>query len=160
PEAVVYSDWKPNWLTQTVWRSTVTNRFLLEVGALYYDFDWPTQLQPTTSPTAYSYTELSTGVIWGSPASVFGDNASHQFNTRVTGSYVTGSHALKAGFTYLYGSSDVTQNVNNAVTLQLLNGAPKQITQYALPLEYKERLNPNMGLYGQDQWTLKRMTLN
>src|SRR5262249_21475205 len=113
-----------------------------------------------TPPNAYSYTEQSTGLIWGAPAAIVGDNASHQFNTRFTTSYVTGTHALKFGFSYLYGSSDVTQNINNGVTLQLLNGVPKQVTQYALPLEYKERLNPNMGLYAQDQWILKRLTVN
>jgi hypothetical protein len=160
PEAVAYSNWKPNYLAQAVWRSTVTNRLLLEAGVLFYNFDWPTQRQPDTPSNAYSYTEQSTGLIWGAPAAIVGDNASHQFNTRFTASYVTGSHALKFGFSYLYGSSDVTQNINNGITLQLLNGVPRQITQYALPLEYKERLNPNMGLYAQDQWTVKQLTVN
>src|SRR6185369_6715815 len=88
PEAVSFSNWKPNYLAQSVWRSTVTSRFLLEVGALFYNFDWPTYRQPDTPANAYSYTEQSTGLIWGAPAAIVGDNASHQFNTRVTGSYV------------------------------------------------------------------------
>ena len=160
PEAVSYSNWKPNYLAQTVWRSTVTSRFLLEVGGLFYNFDWPTYRQPDTPPNAYSYTEQSTGLIWGAPAAIVGDNASHQFNTRVTASYVTGSHAFKAGASYLYGSSHVTQNINNGVTLQLLNGASRQVTQYALPLEFQEKLKANVGIYAQDQWTIEHLTIN
>ena len=41
-----------------------------------------------------------------------------------------------------------------------LNNRPSQITQYAEPVTFDERLKVNLGIYVQDQWTLRRLTLN
>ena len=49
---------------------------------------------------------------------------------------------------------------NNGVTLQLRNGVPAQITQFATPLELYETTKANIGLFAQDQWRLDRFTLN
>jgi hypothetical protein len=54
-------------------------------------------------------------------------------------------------------TSDVT---NNGVTLQLLNGLPNQVTVYATPLAYNEAMKGWVGLFGQDQWTVRHLTLN
>ena len=37
---------------------------------------------------------------------------------------------------------------------------PSQITQYAEPVTFDERLKVNLGLYVQDQWTMRKLTLN
>ena len=42
--------------------------------------------------------------------------------------------------------------VNNGVTLQLRNGVPAQITQFATPLELYETTKANLGVFAQDQW--------
>ena len=41
-----------------------------------------------------------------------------------------------------------------------LNGLPSSVTQYAEPVTFRERLKVNLGLYVQDQWTMKKLTLN
>ncbi len=108
-----------------------------------------------------AYTDLGTGYTWGNYANTYGHNASHNFNARFATSYVTGSHAIKAGFTFMHlwawTSSDV---VNNGMTLQLRNGVPTQVTVFATPFSFYELLNANYGLFVQDQWTHKRMTVN
>ena len=43
--------------------------------------------------------------------------------------------------------------VNNGMTLQLLNGVPRQVTVFATPFAFYEVLNQNWGLFAQDQWT-------
>ena len=48
----------------------------------------------------------------------------------------------------------------NGVTLQLRNGAASQVTQYATPIQFNEKLKANIGIFGQDQWTVKRLTVN
>jgi hypothetical protein len=39
-------------------------------------------------------------------------------------------------------------------------GVPISVTLYATSPHFQERLNANLGIYGQDAWTLKRLTLN
>jgi len=41
-----------------------------------------------------------------------------------------------------------------------VSGRPTSVIYYGTPVLAINRVRPNLGLYGQDQWTLKRMTLN
>jgi hypothetical protein len=117
--------------------------------------------QSYADPTALPYRELSTNVAWGMLPVTYGHNSSKNFNTRFNVAYVTGSHAAKVGFTFMHASSHATQDVaNNGMTLQLRNGLPSQVTVYATPLDIDEVTKANIGVFGQDQWTIRRMTLN
>ena len=49
---------------------------------------------------------------------------------------------------------------NNGVNYTFFNGVPNRITQFAEPITFHERVNYNLGLYAQDQWTRARLTLN
>src|SRR5207253_3325157 len=40
-----------------------------------------------------------------------------------------------------------------------LNGAPATVTLLATPARWKDRLNANLAIYGQDAWTLGRITI-
>ena len=53
-----------------------------------------------------------------------------------------------------------TQEVNNSVTLTVRGKQPFSLTEYATPIQYHETVNYNMGIYAQDQWTIKRLTAN
>ena len=107
--------------------------------------------------------------MWGS--ATYGANRSDQSNYRASASYVTGTHAVKVGFTLMHQWRLGTTEPNNSVTLQLRNtaacqsagiecGQPFQITQYATPIQTQEKVNYNMGIFAQDQWTFKRLTAN
>ena len=170
PEATFYSESRPMYLVQSSWNSPVTNRLLFEASAGGASKNFATYLQPGMSVNQPSWTELSTGVIWGNYSGVYGANANFQFNSRLVASYVTGSHAVKVGITFMHSSSHVTQSVvNNATTYQMLGGAgangvitgtPSGITEYATPLTLDAVMKANMGLFAQDQWTIRRLTLN
>jgi hypothetical protein len=161
PEAIYWSKSAPMYQSQAGWTSPLTSRVLLEAGVLYNNKDYPTQPQPTNLPNQVAYSDSGTGFSWGNYGNTYGHNASHNFNTRFAMSYVTGSHAIKAGVTFMHlwalTSSDV---VNNGMTLQLLNGTPKQVTVFSTPFSFYEILNQNWGAFVQDQWTFKRMTLS
>ena len=161
PEATMYNNARPDYFGQANWTSPVTNRLLLEAGVAFANKDYVTYTQPGVDPLTPAYTERSTGISWGNLTQTYGHNASHQFNTRLIASYVTGSHAAKVGFTFMHTSARTTSEVtNNGVTLQLLNGAPNQVTVYATPIAYNEAMKGWVGFFGQDQWTIKRLTLN
>jgi hypothetical protein len=96
---------------------------------------------------------------WGSSTN-YGYNRSDQSNYRASASYVTGSHNVKTGFTLMHSWRYTTQEVNNSVSLQLRSLQPFQLTQFASPIQFHETLKYNLGIYGQDQWTIRRLTLN
>jgi hypothetical protein len=168
PEACYDDRVIPTYMAQAYWSSTVTNRLLLEAGATLTKRNFVQQLPgqgkgaSTEAPmTAYSYTELSTGFTWGQWRLPAGANDSYQYNTRLAASYVTGSHAIKAGFTFVHAGNFNNYFLSaNGVTLQLLNGVPKQVTEYATPYQFNENQNYDIGLFAQDQWTLHRFTIN
>jgi hypothetical protein len=161
PEAIYYSKSAPMYQSQASWNSPVTSRLLFEGGALYNNKDYPTQPQKTNAPDQVAWTDLGTGYTWGNYNNTYGHNASHNFNARFATSYVTGSHAIKTGFTYMHLWAWTSSNVvNNGMTLQLRNGVPTQVTVFATPFSFYELLDHNYGLFVQDQWTHKRMTIN
>ena len=44
------------------------------------------------------------------------------------------------------------------VSYSFFNGTPRQLTQFASPIYTVDQLNPDLGLYVQDQWRLNRVT--
>ena len=56
----------------------------------------------TTLPNQVAYSDSGTGFSWGNYGNTYGHNASHNFNARFAASYVTGSHAFKAGVTFMH----------------------------------------------------------
>jgi hypothetical protein len=161
PEATFASKSIPSYLSQAGWQSPVTGRLLFEAGVAFGNKNFGTFLQPGVDPNAPSYTELSTNIRWGNYSGTFGKNGSHNFNTRFSTTYVTGSHAAKVGVTFMRLSAHTTQDVvNNGMTLQLLNGQPSRVTVFATPLSLHEVTKANVGVFAQDQWTVRRFTLN
>jgi hypothetical protein len=161
PEAVYRLQLDPDYMPQVRWSAPITNRLLLEAGATAVIFNFQSYTQPDVPLSQPSIQELSTGIVWGNFNSPFGPNLSHQYNERFSASYVTGSHSLKTGLQLYHAWENIGQNVTGyGMTLQLLNGVPKQVTQYATPLSFQEETDRVFGLFAQDQWTLRRLTLN
>jgi hypothetical protein len=75
-------------------------------------------------------------------------------------SYVTGAHALKVGFQYDWGyDHQPYQRENGSVLYSLRNAVPTAITLTNAPRDYWGPYK-NAGLFVQDQWTMKRLTVN
>ena len=170
PEACYTDRVIPTYLSQVAWSSPVTSRLLLEAGAALTKRNFVQGRPGTLGHTGdqgitpwdqYSYTENRTGFTWGQWRQPIGFNDSYQYNTRIAVSYVTGSHAAKGGFTFYHaGNLNTFELSSNGVTLQLLDGKPSQVTMYAVPQAFEETMKANVGVFGQDQWTVKRLTLN
>ena len=61
----------------------------------------------------------------------------------------------------MHTEAHTTQDaVNNARNYDLLDGLPSRVTYYATPLSFDEVMKANVGLFAQDQWSLKRWSIN
>ena len=160
PEAVLILNFFPAGLAQTTWSSPVTSRLLLEARAGAVFSHWPTPQPPEVGPNDISTTEQSTGFGYNSNSSYGGPRIGDRFIQQFSASYITGSHAFKAGVQLEEGTRTFTRKLNGDVSYRFLNGIPNQITQVATPYQDKERLKAELGLYVQDQWTMRRLTLN
>ena len=73
---------------------------------------------------------------------------------------MTGSHAAKFGIDINWGSVlNEYQRTNAGMTYTLQNGTPRSISLALSPRNERERFH-SVAMYGQDQWTVKRLTVN
>jgi hypothetical protein len=85
----------------------------------------------------------------------------HIASAQASLSYVTGSHALKAGFLDTWGIRMVDYtNIDSNTRYRFNNGVPNLITEVATPYGFTNNLGAELGVYAQDKWTLQRLTLN
>jgi hypothetical protein len=158
-------DFWPTGLYQFSWSSPRTNRLLLDAGASAMIYNWPTRPQAEVQPTDIAILEQSTNFNYNARLSGningYGDpKQAHRFAQRLALSYVTGSHAFKTGFMLEESIHNVTYQANQDTAYRFLRGVPNQITQYATPFTLEQRMKADLGIYVQDQWSIKRLTVS
>jgi len=168
PEATPKTTYaSPNYLLQAKWSRIITPKLFFEAADSTLIFNWPNQRKD--GGTGISILNSNTGYRYNAPlASQLGQRVASQSNQRASVSYVTGSHALKVGFTTQeawhhawYDEGGPGAGLGQGLTsYTFFNNLPNSITQYAEPVIFDERLKVNFGGYVTDQWTLKRLTLN
>lgn len=157
PEAAFQNKAPVDNIINGTWTNPVSNHLLLEAGATHNRFDNPRLPEPGS--TGLSVTESSTGLISRSAKSYNETNAT-VLAVRAALNYVTGSHAAKVGVTFKEGKRLSYLNVNGQVNLIALNGVPKSLMEYATPYVSQANLDAALGIFVQDVWTLRRLTLN
>jgi hypothetical protein len=78
---------------------------------------------------------------------------------QASASYITGSHTVKLGFRRESGTILFGREPNGDQAWTFRNGVPNSIRMYASPFRYENHIHPNRGIYAQDQWVHKRLTL-
>jgi hypothetical protein len=159
PEAFFSYQLTPAGLYQATWTAPVTSRFLLEAGTGVVHGSWPQYMQPEVRPGDISMLELTTGVRFNSTQFNRFEQHVPRFSQRASMSYVTGSHAFKAGLQLEEGLVNLGVEVTNNVDYSVRNGIPESLTQWATPYYDRARVR-DYGFFVQDQWTVKRLTVN
>lgn len=164
PEAGIYFTHRPEYILQSTWNNPLTSRLLFEGGFTFYNERWLFGPQPYNingqGPNAViSKNDSSLGVTYGAN-NVFTTAYNHQFNMRAAANYVTGSHAFKFGMADMWGTRNYQYETNQSQAWTFNRGIPTTITEYARPLIDLEHLKGALALYGQDRWTIRRLTLN
>ena len=84
----------------------------------------------------------------------------HIASAQASLSYVTGAHAFKVGFLDTLGTAESTTQTSTPIRYRFNNGVPNLITEVATPYGFTNHLGAELGVYAQDKWTLRRLTLN
>jgi hypothetical protein len=156
-------------MVQANWTHPATNRLLFEAGTSWKRSYTNDHAQPQVSPTDVGYLNVDTGIQYGALVGAYSSGGygligyTHQYNVMGAMSYVTGSHAIKIGLQEAAGQNPNFGNLNNPpIQLQFRGGKPFQVLEEATPGPgggYYVDVNSLLGLYAQDQWTIKRLTL-
>lgn len=157
-------DWWPSGVVQGTWTAPLTSRLLVEAGASWQVANWVNFAQDGVSRDDRSILETSTNFRYGATAVLTSPVArTGRSAQRFTLSYVTGSHTIKGGITNEQAFNDESRSRNNEVdglNYDFLNGRPLRIQYQAQPFLQQERQNAEIGIFLQDAWTLKRVTVN
>ncbi|MBI3049343.1 MAG: TonB-dependent receptor [Acidobacteria bacterium] len=158
----------PNRQGQATWNSPVTNRLLFEAGVTYVSFVQQ-RLRVGSTPGDPAVLDQSRNYRYGNHRFGYGLSDSFGYqkptpkNAKFAVSYVTGSHAFKTGLQYLHTSrkqffyQDGGPYADRSYTF--LVRTPVSVTYYAGPIA-TDQLQQTVGLYAQDQWNVRRLTLN
>lgn len=159
PVATVVQTNPRNYIAQAKWYSPVTDRLLVEAGAVVMPVDYSLSYQPEVGPTDLAELDLITGVL----------SKAAPWDTVVTGtmetyaasiSYVPGSHNIKGGFQARGGFFQEAFRVNDDILLRFRNGVPDSVITYNTPVTRRDDLHWEIGFYLQDSFTYKRLNLN
>jgi hypothetical protein len=152
--------------------STVSNKLLIEGGFSSnierYNNYYPTGIEKDYGSAAWLATarhSIDGGASTNTASTAEYGSYPDRYNMQGSASYVTGSNAIKVGFQDSWGpynqnlraNADLYQNYVTSATTGL--PVPNTVTLLATPSHWQDRLNANLGFYGQDVMTFKRATI-
>ena len=166
PEADGHGEFSPQRVQQVNWSSPTTGKLLLEAGMGTTYYQWGgRELDPNPTRSLEQVLDLSTPIVPGLVTPMVYRSQSW-LNNRTRGtqwtaaaSYITGSHSMKFGYQGNYWRDDRQMFVNDqGLRYTMFGGFPLSITEYANGYNVNARAM-QATLYAQDQWTIKRLTL-
>jgi hypothetical protein len=176
PESVEQITW-PGRLYQVSADYAASSRLIVEGGVNYQDSSdkWaPEPIANNAAGTAVRVTEQGTTLTNGTviapitygpvAPNAAADNPMHMYDARGTVSYVTGTHNFKLGLDLQRGFREnywwpLSSGVTTPIVYRTLGYVLNQITIYAPPGRYRSNMNYDAGIFAQDRWKIKRLTL-
>jgi carboxypeptidase family protein len=154
------------------WSSLLTTRLLLEAGAAYRreDYHVPVRNWRTGDPLLdqINVLDVGTNIVYhgvtggGGPTAAgnFTDSISWTPQFRAALSYVAGAHSLKVGFNDTYLKAHDSTLINTTGTAYIFfNGTPIFVTEKTAS-NTAGSVPWDLGIYAQERWTHKRLTLD
>jgi Carboxypeptidase regulatory-like domain len=160
---------------QAKWTSTVTNKLMIDAGFSsnleYYTNEYREGIAKLRGTADWfagaSRSELDLGGRKTAATVQLAHNPA-RYNIQAAASYVTGSHNIKVGFQRTWGTFTHSYDANADLTQQYRSNAtglafsvPNSVVIRNTPLvDFGERLNYDFGIFAQDAWTMRRLTIN
>lgn len=167
PEATVSGLYNPQYVAGASWKSPVNNKLYVEAGITatknkqwFRRNDHDALTGQPVSPDLGAIAAQDTQSGWLFRGSHFIGNFNNTFAVRpqVSASYVTGSHTSKFGLQVVKGNDQAERYRIGDYIVRLSSGNAQRIEIWG-PENRTSRLT-SIGFYGQDQWVVKRATLN
>jgi hypothetical protein len=178
PDADGHGEFSPQRVQTARWTSPWTNKLLLEAGLGNTYYQWGVrELDPNPGRNLVRITDTATII---NPTGSVGTmtyrsqnwlvNKTDGANWFLYSSYITGSHSMKFGYQGNWWKDDRAEYTNDQSLAYTLTGGgrnpdgsfrpstPSSITEYANPYFNNARARMD-SFFAQDQWTLKRLTL-
>jgi hypothetical protein len=161
PDASNLQNLPVNHFESFTFRSTISSKTLFEAAMGNTSETWTREpVEDSETSLGYPVTEQTTGINFRAYNGTFSRNYTSLRSYRSSLTYVTGSHALKFGFTLQEGPADTDVYTNKDTAIIVRQGQPFQVTVRTTPYTAHERLVADLGVYAQDTWTVKRLTVN
>jgi Carboxypeptidase regulatory-like domain len=165
---------KNYYTAQAKYTGTLTDRLLLEAGWSENDETYSTaEPQPSVKPTDIGRADRITTETWGAPTGPYYYRVPDRHTFTGALSYITGSHAIKAGVQLGKGGNHHERSINGTNIdlrqeyrcVQSVGGVcvsrtPASVIVYNTPQIASENIKYDLGLYLQDSWTFRSLTLN
>jgi hypothetical protein len=170
-EAFAMRNPKIYYTAQVKLTGTLSSRLLVEGGWSTNNETYTTQeMEPSARATGNPIPrqDIILGTAWSAPPASYFLHVPVRRTWVTSMSYVTGSHAFKAGMQWGYGYNRSQKRFqqegpNPGFGVDLVqryrNGAPDSVTVYNTPVHGQENLNADLGIYAQDSWTFNRFTI-
>jgi hypothetical protein len=170
PETAATVWTSPYYGTETVkWTSPLSSKLLVDTGfnATFQDY-WQT-MRPGIMKERGSQAwlagaakrDLSLGTQYGARDGI-SLTFNHRYGLQSSMSYVTGSNTVKAGYSAQFARGGGINDGNADLTQQYTNGVPTNVVIRNTPVFRvgTNRVSPDLGVFAQDQLTLRRLTAN
>ena len=149
------------------WTSTATNKILVEAGTSFNYERYNTLYQPGIrqvpgSPAWYTTVnkqDSARGTQFNAGATEQGMYPD-RFAASGSVSYVTGLHNIKVGVQDTWGRYRQFRSANGDLRAFFQDNKAFQATILNTPVRFEDDLKADVGIYGQDSWTINRLTLN
>jgi hypothetical protein len=161
PESSTPQDMRLSYSTAIKWTAPLTNRLLWDGGISQYFLNYTFVYLPGAAAyRSLGNQDLTLSTRWGArPGGLFHRNNYKRYYSASL-AYVTGSHALKGGVQYNHAVEDSYYNVDPwHMVAQFRAGVPSSVLVDNTPV-YNKPGHDEAGLFFQDSWTLKRLTVN
>ena len=154
------------YIAQAKWTSTVTPRLVLENGYSLDKLDFTSKYEPGIAAVPFTddwYARTSHYDPVRNSRSNAGIYEGYFYTSRhyvsTSAAYVTGSHQIKVGGQWSFGRNYRNYDANGDGWQIYNNGVPVQFRAYDTPVFSKPYLNSDLGIYAQDTWTHKRLSI-
>jgi hypothetical protein len=154
----------PN-VTQGTWNYIASSKLLFDAGvSRFHNYQDTGRFNPCGGlANEIQVREQSTGFAYHG-TSLRWDGTNDTVISRASTSYVTGQHNLKTGFNMLWSTHLRDTRERGSLTLPVQytfnNGLPTQLTEWVTPRLNTVATRPNLGVFVQDQWKMRQLTLN
>ena len=163
-------------MPQVKWTQTTINKLLLEAGISYYTQGYEQNCKDTVGPRDLPRLEQSNGRLTVACGRTIPPYTSwtKSYSSAASASYITGSHAFKAGMTMGWGTNSRTFSSNAQINTLVFNagllGVPASATNPVpctslpcpiavvvenTPATAEQKVKSDLGFFVQDTWTFE-----